>query len=200
MLSGHSHRIWTLDRETRRGGALLGVVQDNWIPPHKALDQAAIFFRRANKCNIEPALVETAPNWNAAYPDLHFGTPLSEDFTSSDLFRDTYRYVVLSKRWFSRVRRFLSSWWQQASALQRNPFAVELSERLFLVKAERASFRSRSRFIYNLLQDCGLTVRLVSCTGLVSQNNTPSILVPLLKHFDGEFSLGEYVIAIAEKT
>jgi SAM-dependent methyltransferase len=69
-----------------------------------------------------------------------------------------------------------------------------------LVKEERALLRSCSSYVDNLLQDCGLTVRLVCCTGLISQNNTPEALVPFLKRFDGEFSLGEYVIAVAEKT
>jgi hypothetical protein len=34
---------------------------------------------------------------------------------------------------------------------------------------------------------------------MISQNNTPSALLPLLKRFDREIWYGEYVILIAEK-
>jgi len=69
-----------------------------------------------------------------------------------------------------------------------------------LVKAERASLRSCSGFIRQSLEGCGLTVQYLTCTGMISQNNTPSALIPLLRRFDGEFGLGEYVLAIATKS
>jgi hypothetical protein len=36
-------------------------------------------------------------------------------------------------------------------------------------------------------------------TGLISQNNTPSMFLPFLKRFDKEIWYGEYIILVAEK-
>jgi hypothetical protein len=68
-----------------------------------------------------------------------------------------------------------------------------------LVKAERASLRSHAAGLRKLMEECGLKVRLSLSTGMISQNNTPAALIPLLRCFDGSFPLGEYVITVAEK-
>jgi SAM-dependent methyltransferase len=68
-----------------------------------------------------------------------------------------------------------------------------------LVKAERAALRSHSRGLRELAESCGLTVRLSVSTGMISQNNTPASLIPLLRVFDRPFALGEYLIVVAEK-
>jgi SAM-dependent methyltransferase len=67
------------------------------------------------------------------------------------------------------------------------------------VKAERASLRSHRGYLRGLLEECGLKTRLVLCTGMISQNNTPKAAVPVLRYFDREFALGEYVVAVGEK-
>jgi SAM-dependent methyltransferase len=69
-----------------------------------------------------------------------------------------------------------------------------------LVKAERSSLRSHAGGLRKLMQECGLKVRLSLSTGMISQNNTPAALIPLLRYFDGPFLFGEYVITVAEKT
>jgi SAM-dependent methyltransferase len=66
------------------------------------------------------------------------------------------------------------------------------------MKEERAVLRSHARGLQKLLESCGLTVRLSVCTGMISQNQTPAALVPLLRCFDGRFALGEYVIVVGE--
>lgn len=68
-----------------------------------------------------------------------------------------------------------------------------------LVAEERALLRSHAGYLRRLLEDNGLEVRLSLCTGMISQNNTPAALLPLLSCFDREFSLGEYVITVGEK-
>jgi SAM-dependent methyltransferase len=68
-----------------------------------------------------------------------------------------------------------------------------------LVKAERASLRSHAGGLRKLAESCGLSVRLCLSTGMISQNNTPAALVPMLRYFDQPFALGEYVIIVAEK-
>lgn len=68
-----------------------------------------------------------------------------------------------------------------------------------LVKAERGLLRSHARSIGKLAESCGLTVRLSVSTGMISQNNTPPSLIPLLRYFDCPFAFGEYVIIVAEK-
>jgi SAM-dependent methyltransferase len=67
-----------------------------------------------------------------------------------------------------------------------------------LVREERPLLRSHPRYLRKLLEDKGLKVRLSVCTGMISQNNTPASLVPLLRRFDEPFMLGEYVITVAE--
>ena len=69
-----------------------------------------------------------------------------------------------------------------------------------LVKAERALLRSHAGGLRRLAESCGLIVRLSLSTGMISQNNTPASLVPLLRYFDRPFALGEYLIVVAEKT
>jgi SAM-dependent methyltransferase len=68
-----------------------------------------------------------------------------------------------------------------------------------IVKAERASLKSHSGYLRSLLEENGMTVRLSVRTGMISQNNTPELLVPLLRSFDRDFAFGEYLIAVAEK-
>ncbi len=68
-----------------------------------------------------------------------------------------------------------------------------------VVKAERASLKSHSGYLRRLLEENGMTVRLSVRTGMISQNNTPGALIPLLRRFDRDFPLGEYLITIGEK-
>jgi len=68
-----------------------------------------------------------------------------------------------------------------------------------MIKAERASLQSHPGYLRRLLQENGLMVRLSMSTGMISQNNTPSALIPLLRCFDRDFPLGEYLIAVGEK-
>ena len=44
-------------------------------------------------------------------------------------------------------------------------------------------------------------VRVVACrtTGMISQNNTPQALIPLLRRFDRQIWWGEYIVVVAEK-
>jgi SAM-dependent methyltransferase len=68
-----------------------------------------------------------------------------------------------------------------------------------LVKEERASLRSHAGGLRRLAEECGLRVRLSMSTGMISQNNTPAALAPLLRYFDRPFPFGEYVVTVAEK-
>ena len=68
-----------------------------------------------------------------------------------------------------------------------------------LVKAERGGLRSTPRNVKAWLQAAGLHCRAVKAMGMISQNNTPGALVPILRAFDREFVFGEYLVAIGEK-
>jgi hypothetical protein len=46
---------------------------------------------------------------------------------------------------------------------------------------------------------CGLRVVKTLTTGMISQNNTPAPIVPMLKRFDRQIWWGEYLVLIAEK-
>jgi SAM-dependent methyltransferase len=103
---------------------------------------------------------------------------------------DSPRQVV------QEMRRVARRWVVLIEPNRNNPvmFAFGL-----VVKAERASLRSCAAGLRKLMQDCGLAVRLSLCTGMISQNNTPAVLVPFLRYFDRQFPLGEYVITVGEK-
>jgi hypothetical protein len=68
-----------------------------------------------------------------------------------------------------------------------------------VVPAERGLLTSTKASNLALLRDVGLKPLSWMTTGMISQNNTPSALLPLLKAFDREIWYGEYVVLIAEK-
>jgi len=78
-----------------------------------------------------------------------------------------------------------------------NPIMLLFS---FLVREERGGLRSSKSHLTRLLRDNGLEVIRCSAMGMISQNNTPRILVPLLKICDREIVWGEYLVAIAKKS
>lgn len=68
-----------------------------------------------------------------------------------------------------------------------------------VVPAERGLLTSTKASNLAILRDVGLKPIASMTTGMISQNNTPSGLLPLLKVFDREIWYGEYVVLIAEK-
>jgi SAM-dependent methyltransferase len=68
-----------------------------------------------------------------------------------------------------------------------------------LVRAERGLLRSSRRALTRWVAAAGFRVTAAITCGMISQNNTPSFLVPWLKRFDGETWLGEYVVLCAER-
>ncbi len=65
-----------------------------------------------------------------------------------------------------------------------------------LVKAERGGLRSSIKNLKTWAEQAGLMVVADQTTGMISQNNTPQILVPFLKFFDRNFCLGEYHVLV----
>jgi len=49
------------------------------------------------------------------------------------------------------------------------------------------------------INQCGLESVSALTTGMISQNNTPEFLTPLLKRFDRQIWWGEYIVAIGKK-
>ncbi len=66
-----------------------------------------------------------------------------------------------------------------------------------LIPAERGGLRSTRGRLARLLRAAGAQVTHTWTTGMISQNNTPGFLIPLLKVFDIDFALGEYHLLIA---
>jgi SAM-dependent methyltransferase len=79
---------------------------------------------------------------------------------------------------------------------RNNPVMFAFS---LLVAAERGGLRFTRRFLMDLINGAGLTVRHFWTTGMISQNNTPRFLVPLLRVFDVDFPFCEYHQAVATK-
>jgi ubiquinone/menaquinone biosynthesis C-methylase UbiE len=77
-----------------------------------------------------------------------------------------------------------------------NPLMFALS---IVVRAERGVLRSCQSTLTAEVSRCGLRVVRTLITGMISQNNTPAFLVPILRTFDCPIWWGEYVILIAER-
>jgi SAM-dependent methyltransferase len=69
-----------------------------------------------------------------------------------------------------------------------------------LVAAEHGGLRFSRGFLEQLIAQAGLQPKKFWTTGMISQNNTPRFLVPLLKFFDREFFFGEYHVAVSAKS
>jgi SAM-dependent methyltransferase len=68
-----------------------------------------------------------------------------------------------------------------------------------LVSAERGGLRSSRANLVALLPRAGLELVSAAAMGMISQNLTPTTLVPLLRVFDREFALGEYLVIVARR-
>lgn len=78
-----------------------------------------------------------------------------------------------------------------------NPLMLGFS---LLVSEERGGLRSSARGLTRLLKGAGLRVSHRWTTGMISQNNTPTCLVPMLRIFDRfDFALAEYHVLIGRK-
>ena len=69
-----------------------------------------------------------------------------------------------------------------------------------IVRAERGLLTSTTRSNLAILHAAGLKPAAHMTTGMISQNNTPSVLLSFLKRFDREIWYGEYILLIAEKS
>jgi SAM-dependent methyltransferase len=77
-----------------------------------------------------------------------------------------------------------------------NPLMLAFS---LVVAAERGGLRSCLRRLHMELEQAGMRVPASIVTGMISQNNTPGALVPLLRRFDRPISWGEYIVVVATR-
>jgi len=77
-----------------------------------------------------------------------------------------------------------------------NPIMFSFS---LIVRAEHGGIRSCLSLLKSEVSEAGLRVIACTVTGMISQNNTPPFLVPLLRRFDREIWWGEYIVVVAEK-
>lgn len=68
-----------------------------------------------------------------------------------------------------------------------------------IVNGERGGLKFNKKYLRHLSSGRRLKEIGSTTTGMISQNNTPRFLVPLLRLFDRDFLFGEYVILIFEK-
>lgn len=78
-----------------------------------------------------------------------------------------------------------------------NPLMAALS---IVVRAERGGLKSCVNRLAREIQRSGMRVVASLTTGMISQNNTPEVLVPWLRRFDRPLLWGEYIVMIAEKS
>jgi len=67
-----------------------------------------------------------------------------------------------------------------------------------VVAAERGGLKSSLRRLHHELREANARVIASIVTGMISQNNTPLALVPLLQRFDRPIAWGEYLVVVAE--
>lgn len=68
-----------------------------------------------------------------------------------------------------------------------------------VVKAERGVWASSRRKWEQIIRSLGIDVFAGMVTGMVSQQNTPAFMVSVLKLFDFNFCLGEYIVLVCKK-
>lgn len=68
-----------------------------------------------------------------------------------------------------------------------------------VVQPERGTILSCRGRWQRLINYAGITIIATTITGMISQQNTPKFLVPLLKIFDFNFIFGEYIVFICKK-
>jgi len=68
-----------------------------------------------------------------------------------------------------------------------------------LNRIERGGLRSSKKYIRNLVNRASLRLIYITSQGLITQNNTPSCLIPFLKLFEREAFYGAYIVAILKK-
>jgi 2-polyprenyl-3-methyl-5-hydroxy-6-metoxy-1,4-benzoquinol methylase len=68
-----------------------------------------------------------------------------------------------------------------------------------LVRAERGLLKSSRRRLIQMVERVGFRIKADIRTGMISQNNTPIWLVPLLRRFDRNLIWGEYIILCGER-
>jgi ubiquinone/menaquinone biosynthesis C-methylase UbiE len=79
---------------------------------------------------------------------------------------------------------------------RNNPLMFGFS---IVVPAERGGLKSSMSRLQEEVRRCGLRPVASVTTGMISQNNTPAALLPLLKRFDRPIWWGEYLVLVAEK-
>ncbi len=75
-----------------------------------------------------------------------------------------------------------------------NPLMLGFS---LLVQAERGGLKFTRGFLNSLVQQTGARVIAHWTTGMISQNNTPAFMVPILKIFDRDLPFAEYQVLVA---
>jgi len=68
-----------------------------------------------------------------------------------------------------------------------------------VVSAERGGLKSTVKRLRQELNRAGLQVQASLTTGMISQNNTPELLLSFLRKFDRPIWWGEYIVIVAEK-
>jgi SAM-dependent methyltransferase len=68
-----------------------------------------------------------------------------------------------------------------------------------VVPAERGGLKSTMKRLRYELDRAGLHPLACLTTGMISQNNTPQMLLSFLRRFDRQIWWGEYIIVVAEK-
>jgi SAM-dependent methyltransferase len=76
-----------------------------------------------------------------------------------------------------------------------NPLMLAFS---LLVREERGGLKSCVNRLKAELDDAGLRMVASLTTGMISQNNTPASLLPILRKFDRPIWWGEYIVMIGE--
>lgn len=77
-----------------------------------------------------------------------------------------------------------------------NPF---MFMNCLLIPHERKALRFTGGFMRRRLAAAGLRVTAQACMGMIFQNKTPALLLPVLKRLDRAAPWGGYILSIAEK-
>jgi ubiquinone/menaquinone biosynthesis C-methylase UbiE len=68
-----------------------------------------------------------------------------------------------------------------------------------VVRAEHGGLKSCAKYLQHEMKAVGIETVACLTTGMISQNNTPQLLLPVLRRFDRQIWWGEYIVIVGQK-
>ena len=145
--------------------------------------------------DLSPHLLEQNPHRRLTCGDAS-ALPFGDGAFDMVFEANVLHHVPARERVISEMKRVSRKYVVLLEPNRYNPLMLVF---FLLVREERGGLKSSAKSLEKDLRRSGLRVVSSLTTGMISQNNTPTALIPLLRTFDRQIWWGEYVVIVAEK-